>query len=308
MNAQKKAEARTGNVFFCGPCTEQVFESRPVPKRMRSLSVGVDRAGIVLETGEVLMASFRRKEDDKKKGSGKQGQGSDEEEPSVDVSPWELSPGPASFMCLGKTHGFVVTEDGASFSWGGPNDFGELGLGGSIRLALKPQALKGSLKGRSVACLSSGAHHCLAVGTGGGLYSWGRGFEGQTGQGLDVMDKEVVEKFTGVIFAPRLIAFSNTSPVSSVACGHTFTLCTTQAGDVYAWGEGGCGQLGCGRVKSLVVPTKVYLALPVLFLSNLPVPNLRLLSLQQAKPNPTQPAPKDHDRTFSFTSMYFNVF
>ena len=38
--------------------------------------------------------------------------------------------------------------------------------------------------------------------------------------------------------------------VASVACGSHHSLALTNEGDVYAWGQNNCGQIGSGKEKS----------------------------------------------------------
>ena len=69
--------------------------------------------------------------------------------------------------------------------------------------------------------------------------------------------RETLEKFTGVVLAPRLVRWSSKNPVSTIAAGYNFSVCTTHEGEVWSWGDGGSGQLGFGRVRRVPVPHRV---------------------------------------------------
>ena len=42
-----------------------------------------------------------------------------------------------------------------------------------------------------------------------------------------------------------------------MSCGHSFTVVVTAGGKLWSWGEGGCGQLGIGRVTKAATPQLV---------------------------------------------------
>ena len=45
--------------------------------------------------------------------------------------------------------------------------------------------------------------------------------------------------------------------ICSVAAGANHSLAVTQSGALYAWGEGGCGQLGHGNDEDQLLPKRV---------------------------------------------------
>ena len=101
---------------------------------------------------------------------------------------------------------------------------------------------------------AAGRAHTAVVTVDGRLYTWGRGFYGQLGQGTSAN-----------MLVPTLVPAAGLegSPVLMVACGSFHTLVVTRAGALYACGCGGEGQLGLNdRVSSRNVFERV--RLPVL--------------------------------------------
>ena len=45
--------------------------------------------------------------------------------------------------------------------------------------------------------------------------------------------------------------------ISDIECGAYHSLALTRAGDVYGWGDSGCGQLGIGRIPKVWIPMKI---------------------------------------------------
>ncbi|RYH15137.1 hypothetical protein EON65_32280 [archaeon] len=60
-----------------------------------------------------------------------------------------------------------------------------------------------------------------------------------------------------MVFAPRLIPFTMSSPLSKVNCGKNFVMAITRDGRLFSWGAGDCGQLGTGRCTLKEVPSEV---------------------------------------------------
>jgi alpha-tubulin suppressor-like RCC1 family protein len=189
--------------------------------------------------------------------------------------PWtaaEHVPAAATALSGGGSFGVLLSTSGEVFTWGDSNKWGELGLGGRVvgdvgthkkgtRLehAVVAQAT-GSLLAKNIKQVAAGSAHAMALSEAGTLYAWGRGFEGQTGLvGEQVAARRLGDgpqvpgpqtKPPGVVLSPKLVKFSSERPVATVACGHNFTVAIVKQGGVlYAWGEGGCGQLGIGRCK-----------------------------------------------------------
>ncbi|XP_039250913.1 protein RCC2-like [Styela clava] len=112
----------------------------------------------------------------------------------------------------------------------------------------KPHRYKGYC-GIKVAKIISGctANHNLAISKEGKLYSWGRNEFGQLGHGdTDRYD------------LPKQVESLSHLKIVNAAVGKSHTLCLTDSGKVYAFGENTQGQLGIGKQSSYVPsPTQV---------------------------------------------------
>lgn len=95
-----------------------------------------------------------------------------------------------------------------------------------------------------VALIASGQYHRLAVTTAGDLYAWGHNSAGQLGLPLTTKYSET----------PQKVALNG--KVVSAAGGGTFSIVALDNGQVYAWGDGGDGQLG-QELKQSSVPVQV---------------------------------------------------
>jgi len=81
---------------------------------------------------------------------------------------------------------------------------------------------------------------------GGNLYTFGSGDHGQLGHALLSEKKLRQETY------PR--SLPNLKNVIQVSCGGFHTLALTQYGHVYAWGAGGYGQIGTGKIGDSLDP------------------------------------------------------
>ena len=90
---------------------------------------------------------------------------------TCDVPSLSLSSGDGFFAAVGKDHRL--------YTWG-MADQGQLGLG-HTRASVVPEPVKSKCRFVQVAC---GKDHAAALDDAGNVYTFGRGFEGQTGQGL----------------------------------------------------------------------------------------------------------------------------
>ena len=125
----------------------------------------------------------------------------------------------------------------------GMNTYGTLGLGDTV-LRRNTFTVVAGLGG--VMDIDAGEHHSIAVTTEGGLYTWGRGQV--TGHGDDE-PRLVPTKVTGGGIGEAVVV--------QVAAGGYHSIALTTSGELYAWGDGYCGQLGHGGKEHLVVPRVV---------------------------------------------------
>lgn len=145
----------------------------------------------------------------------------------------------------GGKHAMALTLDGKVFSWGEGED-GKLGHGN--RLTLEKPKLIESLRTKRVRDIACGSSHSAAITSSGELYTWGLGEYGRLGHGDNCTQLK-----------PKLVATLQGHRVVQVACGSrdAQTLCLTEEGLVFSWGDGDFGKLGRGGSEGCSVPHQV---------------------------------------------------
>ena len=153
--------------------------------------------------------------------------------------------GPALSASAGNCHSILLTASGAAFSFGYAGS-GRLGLGarGNDTRALSPEMMS-SLRGVHLQSAAAGTYHTLLLAASGSVYSCGEGGLGQLGHGSCENES-----------APRPIEALTREGVvvCAVAAGRLHSLCLTDEGKAYSWGEGDDGRLGHGDGESCFVP------------------------------------------------------
>ena len=134
----------------------------------------------------------------------------------------------------------------------GYNQYGQLGNGTatgsssgvtSFQKANMPAGVTGW---NEIACTGSSV---LAIGNNDTLYAWGYGGSGEMGNGTSLGTNPVPVK----VFMPAGVV------VTSVAAGRNHGLAIGSDGNMYAWGQGGQGQLGNNSIKNSSVPVQILL-------------------------------------------------
>ncbi|CAM9205997.1 unnamed protein product, partial [Choristocarpus tenellus] len=125
-----------------------------------------------------------------------------------------------------------------------------------------------ALQGYRVVQVACGGAHSAVLTSCGDVFTWGRGMEGQLGHASRHLPDELNESICGTQLLPKavptfLATKKRSRPVSSISCGQNFTLVITRAGEIWAFGEGGTGQLGVGRVTKIAIPTMVLKECPL---------------------------------------------
>ncbi|XP_039221241.1 E3 ISG15--protein ligase HERC5-like [Crotalus tigris] len=154
---------------------------------------------------------------------------------------------PLIMIAAGSAHSMVVSIFGTVYSWG-KNTFGQLGLGDTEDRYI-PAHVK-ALEHKKTVFISCGGEHTAVLSKDGLVCTFGSGCYGQLGH-----NSTCNELF------PRLVAELFGAQVTQVACGRWHTLVYVPAlGEVYAFGYGGEGQLGEGRISDQLVPLPLDLA------------------------------------------------
>ncbi|XP_053679051.1 probable E3 ubiquitin-protein ligase HERC2 [Anopheles nili] len=145
----------------------------------------------------------------------------------------------------GGKHAMALTLDGKVFSWGEGED-GKLGHGNRLTLD-KPKLIE-TLRTKRIRDVACGSSHSAAITSSGELYTWGLGEYGRLGHGDNCTQLK-----------PKLVTALQEHRVVQVACGSrdAQTLCLTEQGLVFSWGDGDFGKLGRGGSEGCSIPHQV---------------------------------------------------
>jgi alpha-tubulin suppressor-like RCC1 family protein len=143
-------------------------------------------------------------------------------------------------VAAGSVYSFALSRDGTVMACG-CNSGGQLGLGD--RDNRDTFTVVAGLRG--VVDIDAGRSHTITGTAEGGLYTWGKG--SAIGHGGNAQTQRLVPtKVTG--------GGIDEVAVVQVAAGHGHSMALTAIGQLYAWGQGGSGQLGHGGGENLAVP------------------------------------------------------
>ena len=213
-------------------------DDQNVPKQVEGLTNVMDIAAgglhslVVGEGGVVYTWGYNN---DGQLGRGDHGGGTHRNVPTV-------VPGVNGMVAVaaGNFHSFVLSRDGTVVACG-ENEYGQLGLGDTDDR--DTFTVVAGLRG--VVDIDAGRSHTIAGTAEGGLYTWGKGLA--IGHGGNAQTQRLVPtKVTG--------GGIDEVAVVQVAAGHGHSMALTAIGQLYAWGQGGSGQLGHGGGENLAVP------------------------------------------------------
>jgi len=142
----------------------------------------------------------------------------------------------------GGRHTLALTYTGELYSWGEGDD-GKLGHGDKVNYE-QPKLIE-LFRGMLVTDIACGSAHSAAVVNQSQLYTWGLGDYGRLGHGDEITH-----------FEPTLVRGLEGVNVVSAACGSrdAQTVCLTDDGNVWSWGDGDFGKLGRGGSDGCFVP------------------------------------------------------
>ncbi|ETV68259.1 hypothetical protein, variant 1 [Aphanomyces astaci] len=153
----------------------------------------------------------------------------------------------------GREYTLALTKEGVVYAWGA-NDYGQLGVAGSMRYQRTPLPVT-SLDGLDVVQVAAGEYHSAALTASGQVYTWGLGKDGQLGLGTND-DRNI----------PRKLSELDGLHIVQVACGGGHTVCVSADGNLWVFGRGRSGQLGRGdQLESIAAyrNTPVQVQLPL---------------------------------------------
>eukprot|EP01133_Synstelium_polycarpum_P016775 gene16775-19948_t len=134
-----------------------------------------------------------------------------------------LDPCPSNIIkqvSLGNYHILLLTESGNVWAWGN-NHYGQLGIGSDASSSL-PRLVE--LK--CVKQIATGVKHSAAINEWGELYMWGINEHGELGLGD-----------TNLRRSPTRVSKLKSEYISMVACSSTHSVCATDTGKMYCWGQ-----------------------------------------------------------------------
>ena len=141
-------------------------------------------------------------------------------------------------VTTGYSHALAIGADGSLWAWG-ESAFGELGApNNGLYLPVKVPLT-------GVVQVTAGYHFSVALRSNGEVWTWGFNDEGQLGQGhYSLMDG--TPRRAGTPYG-----------ITQISAGHYHTLALRNDGSVWAWGQGGNGQLGDGAFHTSSLPVRV---------------------------------------------------
>ncbi|OQR87299.1 hypothetical protein THRCLA_10473 [Thraustotheca clavata] len=172
-------------------------------------------------------------------------------------------------VSVGNNHTVVCTNGGQVYAFGAAWG-GQLGIGNTKREGIKDKHLQLCYPSPTLVVLPTperivqvdcGAVHTAAVSSTGRLFTFGCGDGGRLGLGPNV---------SGEVLSPMLVNSLESEFVFSVFCSNWHTLCiaaprqsgkdvnySANGGWVYSFGTGLNGQLGLGKQKQAMLPTRI---------------------------------------------------
>jgi alpha-tubulin suppressor-like RCC1 family protein len=159
-------------------------------------------------------------------------------------------------VAAGEGHSLALMEDNAGkttvWAWGDNYD-GQLGEGTKTNRTYPVQVHgPGNVSYLTdVKAIACGAWHSLALKNDGTIWAWGDGLNGQLGVHTNG-DHTVPYQVHG----PGDVSYL--TDVEDIAGGYRHSLAVKSDGTVYAWGEGGHGQLGLNSDNDHTVPYQVH--------------------------------------------------
>lgn len=134
--------------------------------------------------------------------------------------------------CEGR-HFLAIATNGELYSWG-VGEFGRLGHSDECLDKENPTKIA-YLKESQISFAACGTTYSAAISSNGELYTFGQGRFGKLGHG-NSDDKTI----------PTLVSALKLHKVTFVACGDSHTVCSTDQGKVFVFGDGDFGKLGIG--------------------------------------------------------------
>ena len=147
-------------------------------------------------------------------------------------------------------HNLALRSDNVLYSWG-RNDLGQLGNGTTVNEEKEPAPvdMSGALAGKTITQIAAGESGSLVLASDNTLYSWGKGTDGDLGNGANLNSSvPVAVDMTGVLAGKT---------ITQISMGISFSLVLASDGTMFTWGNGDQGELGNGSAVDSNVPVEV---------------------------------------------------
>ncbi|MDR2018958.1 MAG: hypothetical protein LBQ00_08890 [Syntrophobacterales bacterium] len=149
----------------------------------------------------------------------------------------------AAQLAAGGYHSLALDKGGMVWAWG-KNSFGQLGDG--TKTSRRTPVKVPGLSDVTVAHLTAGSYHSLALDSNGTVWAWGKNSSGQLGNGTKTNRT-----------APAQVKGLSGVTVTAIAAGGDHSLAIKEDGTALAWGRNKFGQLGDGTKINRLIPTPV---------------------------------------------------
>ncbi|KAL0488582.1 ultraviolet-B receptor UVR8 [Acrasis kona] len=136
-------------------------------------------------------------------------------------------------VAAGGYHVLALTSNGRVYSWG-HNSYGRLGHADFLDKIFPTEIV--SLRGKNIVNVVAGGRFSFGTTADAKIYAWGYNGQGELGLG-DTMDRT----------SPQLITMMK-DKVKLLKSGYEHTLCLTEGGCLYSFGNNKSGQLGLGDI------------------------------------------------------------
>ena len=149
-------------------------------------------------------------------------------------------------VSAGTSHSLALTDDGKVWAWGFNNN-GQLGDGTttSSTVPIQVKVSAGGAQLSNIEQISAGEDDSVALTSGGLVLVWGCNMFGEVGDNTTTN-------------APYPTQTTNTlmGTIVQISAGTYHNVAVNTLGDVYAWGQGGFGQIGDNNTADALVPRK----------------------------------------------------
>jgi len=174
------------------------------------------------------------------------------------AAPVVALPTAASALTAGGAHACAIALDGAAWCWGRAGD-GQIGRPDLPGIGVAPVTVLSAPDGpplAQVASIAAGEAHSCASTTDGRVRCWGRGEDGQLGQGALESSATPVDVLRASDRAPLTGAISVSAGIDDYQAHGGRHSCARLRDEIWCWGTGDFGVLGDGQAqgRSLAAP------------------------------------------------------